>query len=212
MRDCVFLLADKNMEGAFTGFFMRDGFHLSLGIQHFTFDRTMDILVASGNDPDIYTRAHELLRSYRRTHRFAVVVLDNAWDGSPGVATIQHTIQENMRSSGWHRDRFEIIVIDPELEAWIWQDSPHVTSAFRFTQHPSLRQWLGEQGLWDAEAAKPADPKRAVEITLRTSRLPRSSAIYQQITSRISIQGCTDPAFHRLRDVLRRWFPLRTDS
>lgn len=62
MRDCVFLVADRNMEGAFTGFFMRDGFHLSLGIQHFAFDRTRDTLVASGNDPDVYTRAHELLR------------------------------------------------------------------------------------------------------------------------------------------------------
>ena len=211
MRDCVFLLADKNMEGAFTGFFMRDGFHLSLGIQHFTFDRTMDILVASGNDPDIYTRAHELLRSYRRTHRFAVVVLDNAWEGSPGVEMIQNTVQENMISSGWHRRRFEVVVIDPELEAWIWQDSQHVASAFRFTQRSSLRQWLGEQGLWNADAAKPADPKRAVEVTLRTSRLPRSSAIYRQITSRISVQGCTDSAFHRLSDALRRWFPPGAD-
>lgn len=211
MRDCVFLLADKNMEGAFAGFFMREGFYLSLGIQHFTFDRTRDTLVASGNDPDVYTRAHELLRSYRRTHRFAVIVLDNDWDGSPGVEMIQNNIQENMTGSGWRRDRFEVVVIDPELENWIWQDSPHVTSAFRFTQHSSLRQWLGEQGLWDAGAAKPADPKRAVDVTLRTARVPRSAAIYRQITSRISIQGCTDPAFHRLRDALQRWFPLRAD-
>ncbi len=187
---------------------MREGFHLSLGIQHFTFDRTMDTLVASGNDPEVHTRAHDLLRSYRRTHRFAVVVLDNAWDGSPGVETIQNTIQANMIGSGWHRVRFEVVVIDPELEAWIWQDSQHVTTAFRFTQYASLRQWLGEQGLWEANAAKPADPKRAVEVTLRTSRLPRSSAIYRQITSRISIQGCTDPAFHRLHNALLRWFPL----
>ena len=100
---------------------MREGFHLSLGIQHFTFDRTMDTLVASGNDPEVHTRAHDLLRSYRRTHRFAVVVLDNAWDGSPGVETIQNTIQANMIGSGWHRVRFEVVVIDSELEAWIWQ-------------------------------------------------------------------------------------------
>jgi len=155
------------MEGAFTGFCMRDGFHMSLGIQPFAFDRTRAILVASGSDPDVYTRAHELLRSYCRTHRFAVVVLANAWDGSPGVATIQHNIQENMRSSGWHRDRFEIIIIDPELEAWSWQDSPHVTSAFRFTQHPSLRQWLGEQGLWDIGATNlPVTP----DLTLDTEQ------------------------------------------
>ena len=43
MRDCVFLVADRNMEGAFIGFFMREAFHLSLGIQHFTFDWTRDM-------------------------------------------------------------------------------------------------------------------------------------------------------------------------
>jgi hypothetical protein len=207
MRDCFFLLADKNMEAAFAGFLTRDGFHLSLGIRRFAFDRMQDIIVESGSDPGVFCRAHDLLRLYRHTHRFAVVVLDNAWDGSPGVEAIQSTVKANIVNSGWHADRVEVIVIDPELEAWIWQDSPHLATALRFTQHVSLRQWLETQGLWDAGAAKPSEPKTAVEIALRASRLPRSSAIYRQIISRISVQACTDPAFLRLRDALRRWFP-----
>jgi hypothetical protein len=208
MRDCIFLLADKNMEAVFTGFLTRERFYLSLGIRPFAFDQARDILVESGSDPGVFRRAHALLRLYRRTHRFAVVVLDNTWPGSPGVEAIQETIQANMIGSGWPADCFEVIVLAPELEVWLWQDSPHLATAFRFTQHTSLRQWLVSQGLWDTDAAKPADPKQAVERTLRTSRMPRSSAIYRQITNRISVQGCTDPAFHRLRATLQRWFPV----
>jgi hypothetical protein len=145
MRDCIFLLADKNMEAAFTGFLTRDSFHLSLGIRRFAFDQTQDIIVESGSDPGVLQRAHELLRLYLHTHRFAVVVLDHAWVGSPDVEVIEQTIKGNMLSSGWRTDRVAVIVIDPELEAWLWQDSSHVATALRFTQHPSLRQWLEAQ-------------------------------------------------------------------
>lgn len=93
MRDCIFLLADKNMEATFIGFLTREQFHLSLGIRQFEFDIAEDLIVdESGNDPGVYTRAHEFLRPYQRTHRYAVIVLDNAWEGSPGVATIENNI------------------------------------------------------------------------------------------------------------------------
>lgn len=74
MRDCIFLLADKNMEATFIGFLTRDGFHLSLGIRQFEFDPAEDLIVdESGSDPGVYTRAHEFLRPYQRTHRYAVI-------------------------------------------------------------------------------------------------------------------------------------------
>ncbi len=50
MRDCIFLLADKNMEAAFIGFFTREQFHRSLGIRQFEFDPQQDIIVETGND------------------------------------------------------------------------------------------------------------------------------------------------------------------
>jgi hypothetical protein len=54
MRDCIFLLADKNMEAACIGFFTREQFHKSLGIRQFVFDPQQDIIVESGNDPGVY--------------------------------------------------------------------------------------------------------------------------------------------------------------
>lgn len=212
MRDCIFLLADKNMEATFIGFLTRDGFHFSLGIRQFDFDPQQDIIVDEmGNDPGVYTRAHELLRSYQRTHRYAVIVLDNAWDGSPGVEAIEDNIIKNVRATGWNEKNFVVIVINPELEAWILQDSPVVEKAFRFQQQNlSMRSWLAQKGLWDADAIKPADPKKAVEDTLKMSKTPRSSAIYRQITSRVSIKGCQDSAFQKLCNQMQQWFAIES--
>jgi hypothetical protein len=81
MRDCIFLLADKNMQAAFEGFLMRKAFHLSIGCGIFSFNPSKDIAVAAGdNDPGLYKRGHELLRTYQSTHSHAAVVLDNAWN------------------------------------------------------------------------------------------------------------------------------------
>jgi hypothetical protein len=210
MRDCIFLLADKNMEAAFIGFFTRDKFHQSLGIRQFEFDPEQDIIVdEAGNDPGVYTRAHELIRSYQKTHHYAIVVLDNAWEGSPGVEKIHNDIKANLIATGWDDERCAVIVIDPELEVWILQDNPNVEEAFRFKQgNLSLRTWLLQKGLWDASATKPADPKKAVEDALRISRTPRSSAIYKNITSKVSVKRCVDPAFQSLCSTMQQWFPL----
>jgi len=86
MRDCIFLLADAEMKAAFEGFLSRPNFHLSLGTSPFKVDLRKDIIHdAQGKYPGIYTRAHELLRPYVRTHSHGIIVLDNAWDGSPGL-------------------------------------------------------------------------------------------------------------------------------
>ncbi|MBD2566599.1 methylation-associated defense system protein MAD4 [Anabaena lutea] len=208
MRDCIFLLADKNMEAAFTGFFTRAQFHRSLGIRQFEFDPQQDIIVEPGSDPGVYTRAHELIRPYQKTHRYAVVVLDNAWDGSPGVERISDNIMANLIETGWDEKNCVVIVIDPELEIWILQDNPNVEEEFGFRQNISLRNWLEQKGLWNAAALKPADPKKAVEDALRFSKKPRSSAIYKNITSKVSVRGCTDTAFQMLCSKMQQWFPL----
>jgi hypothetical protein len=209
MRDCVFLLADGTMEAMFQGFFARDQFHLSLQISPINFDATRDI-VSGLNDPRTYTQAHELLRSYQYTHRYAVIVLDKEWEGSPPtVEDIKVDISANMIGCGWDDERFEVIVIDPELENWIWQESPHVVDAFEYEGQGPLRRWLRDQDppMWLDGEAKPARPKEAVEAVLRMTRVPRSAAIYRQIIERVSVQRCADPAFAVLCQCLRRWFP-----
>lgn len=204
-RECIFLLADHTMSEVFKAFLQRDKFHQSLGCGAFTFDPKQDIFVDElGNDPGVYNRAHLLLESFQNSHSRAVVVLDAAWEGSPGAEMIINGIETNLRSRWEH---YAVVVIDPELEAWIWQDNDHVANAFHYRSPLSLREWLKQSGDWPEGCAKPPDPKAAVEKVLRHTRTPRSAALYRNVVNRISTRGCTDPAFVRLVETLRAWFP-----
>lgn len=209
MRDCLFLVADKNMEGMLKGFFSRDSFHRAMGCGQFDFDLRQDLLVAHGqNDPGLYTRANEFLQPYASTHRHAVVIVDAEWSGSPGKDAIMQRVNQHLRSAGWLDDCGCAVVIDPELENWVWQDSPHVCLALGSDMtFAALRAELEAKGFWQPNEVKPDRPKEAVEWALRQSRKGRSSAIYQQLATRVTAKGCTDQAFHTLQNALLRWFP-----
>jgi hypothetical protein len=209
MRDCIFLLADKNMQAAFEGFLTRPGFHQSLACGQFDFDPRQDIAVAAGdNDPGLYTRGHELLRPFQATHRRGIVVLDAEWDGSPGKDLIIEHLSERIRSTGWPDQLFNVIVIDPELENWIWQQNDHVARGLGFSNSNELTSDPDLLKAWPAGQLKPSSPKEILEMLLRKRRIPRSSAIYKQITSHVSVKHCQDSTFHMLVDSLRTWFPL----
>lgn len=204
MRDCIFLLADKNMQAAFEGFLTRQAFHQSLGCESFSFD----IAVAAGdNDPGLYTRGHELLRPYQVTHRHAVIVLDAEWEGSPGKEAIVSHIDEQIAATGWMEGQFTVIVIDPELENWIWQQNDHVARGLGFASRAELMADTDLQAAWPQGQSKPSSPKETLEALLRKRRIPRSSSIYKQITAQVSAQRCQDSAFQRLIERLKAWFP-----
>jgi hypothetical protein len=213
MRDCIFLVADSHMEATFNGFLTRSQFHLSLGTGKFEFDPSQDIIQATGkNDPGVYGNAHQYLSFYQKTHRYAVIALDNQWDGSPGVEKIEQTIAHNMQLSGWDADRFVVIAIDPEVEAWVLQDSPVLIQLFKLNigDECSPKSWLVKQNAWNAEELKSNDPKAALEMLLKQStaqKISISAANYKKITSEISVKHCIDPAFHKLRSALQVWFP-----
>lgn len=208
MRDCIFLLADKNMQAAFEGFLTRHAFYQRLGCGNFSFDPRHDIAVASGdNDPGLYTRGHELLRPYQTTHRHAVVVLDAEWEGSPGKEAITDHLVAQIAATGWTADQFAVIVIDPELENWIWQQNDHVARGLGFGNSHELMADMDLQAAWPQGQAKPSSPKEVFEALLRKKRIPRSSAIYKQITSQVSVKRCQDSAFQQFIVSLQTWFP-----
>ena len=207
MRDCLFLVADKTMGGMVRGFLSRENFHLSLNCGPFEFDPKQDLLVANGlNDPGLYNRANELLKGYRKSYRHAVVILDADWDGSPGTLDILTRLRSHLEDAGWNRNEACAVVIDPELENWVWQDSRHVCAAVGYESFDRLRVDLEGQGFWLPGQNKPLRPKEAFEWTLRKTGKPLSSSIYQQMAAKVSIKGCKDEAFIDLITALRSWF------
>lgn len=202
-RDIVFLVADNGMAQVVTGFLGRQRCHLSLGCAEFTFHARTDLIVSSTKDSGMLKHARGLLKSFEATHQRAVVMLDNAWTGSPGVAVLQERLREIL-SEGWKE--LAVIVIDPELEAWIVNENEHLA---RITRCPAdYRKLLADAGLWPLAAVKPPDPKAALDHLKRRHRAHASNAEFGRLAAAMSVRYCQDPAFKQLREQLCAWFPV----
>lgn len=202
VRDLVVLVADKNAEAALNGAFGRPE---ALAIRRITWR----IFVHPERDPGCFLRSHTVLSAQRSRFAHALVLFDHQGCGREGLGQmeLERDVEGRLRDSGWG-DRAAAVCLDPELECWVWSDSPGVDVALGWaSRQPDLRSWLAARGLWEAGKPKPADPKKAVEAALYEVRKPRSSAIYRQLAERVSLQRCSDPAFQRLCQVLRTWFP-----
>jgi hypothetical protein len=201
-RDVIFLVADRNMEAAVLGLLGRPE---SLAIRRVGFV----IRTHPQRDPGCYRRAHEFLGPFRNRYAYAIVLFDREGCGNQTQPreTLEAEVEERLAGSGW-RDRAGAIAVDPELESWVWSDSPQVDTALGWAGHtPALRSWLIERGLLERHQAKPGRPKEAMEAALRVVRKPRSSAIYQELAATVSLRRCADPAFLKLRNTLQGWFP-----
>ena len=206
-RDCMFYVADLNMAETFKGFLTRPQFHQSLGCAAFEFDLLTDIKHAAGIADSLHTQAGLLLRDFQTTHKRLVVAQDCAFVGTPGQAKILDNLTKQLESVGWATEDFIVLAIDPELEQWIWQDSPHVEAALNHRSPPSLRESLQKQGLWLTDNPKPNNPKKTLQDVAYKNNKRRSSAIYGEIASKVSVKHCVDTEFQRLVAQLRAWFP-----
>ena len=202
-KDLVVLVADANARSALLGLMSRCK---SLKIR----PPSLDLYVHPERDPGCRLKAHEFLRGFSPSYAYALVMFDREGCGASGEATgaLEQQVLDHLSRSGWV-DRAAVIVLEPELDIWVWSASPEVDAALNWRgREPDLRTWLTERGLLTPEETKPARPKEALEAALRAARKPRSSSIYQQLAEKVSLRRCSDPAFLKLTDVLRNWFPL----
>lgn len=204
IKDLVVLTADKNARFAVQGILTR---HQSLHIRPID----LDYYLHPEKDPGVLRTAHEFLRPFSKAYAYALVLMDREGSGEETVdrTDMETRIESALSKSGWD-DRAKAVVIDPELDVWVWSDSPHVDHLLGWSQHkPDLRTWLREQKLLVTGTIKPARPKEALEEALRKVRKPRSSALYQAVAEKVSLTKCTDSAFVKLKTVLQKWFPER---
>lgn len=202
-KDLVVLVADKDMEQALCQILAR---HQSLQIRPIDFKL---IRYVSKRDPGCYGQSHNLLRTSQREFEHALVVFDHEGSGQEprDVSEVEEDVADRLRRSGWG-DKAAVVVIVPELEAWIWGRSRQVEQTLGWRDQPAaLREWLQRQGLWPEQEVKPLDPKAAMETALRQLRRPWSSAIFAELASRVSFRHCRDRSFCRLVQILRSWFP-----
>lgn len=118
------------MAAAVGGLLDRDKAELVIGCGAFEFDSRVDIKVAKGqNDPGVYTRGDVLMRPFRSEYRYAAVIIDEEWEGSPGAAAIEDRLRAHLRAAGWAAADSLAVVVSPEADVWLWSDSPPPVSA-----------------------------------------------------------------------------------
>ena len=207
MRDLVVLVADRSMERVFST--ILEARFESLGIRPVSFD----VFVNPRRDPGCLRESDSFLRPFARQYSYALVAFDHDGCGHSDSAPedLSKIVSGRLKVSGWG-DRAEVLVIVPELEVWVWSESPRVAEAFGWPAGETVRHWLHERGQWPSDSAKPSNPKTAVELLMRATKRRSPSAVFRDIAATVSLERCTDPCFIRLRTVLQTWFPREAEG
>ena len=204
MKDLVVLSADKNMEHTIKGLLSRPE---SLDIRPII----ADVLIHPRRDPGCVNEGVAFLSGLSEHYRHGLLMFDYKGSGAENkysFSDLQESLNSELSQTPWQH-RAKTIVLNPELEVWVWSKSPHVDDVAGWkNRNPSLRRWLIERELLQKGEVKPARPKQAFEAALREVKKKRSSSLYQQIAEKVSFDGCDDTAFLEFKRILQEWFPL----
>ncbi len=200
-KELIILVADKNMEHALKGVLSRPE---ALRIRAIN----PDIRVHPRRDPGCEKDGVEFLRNFSKKYCYALLLFDHKGSGKEQDEpnNLEEDLFDRFKRSSWG-GRAKAIVLSPELEAWVWSNSPHVDKVIGWKNRQlSLRDWLTKQGYLQPGEAKPNEPKKAFEAALRETKKQRSSSLYEEIAKKVSLDQCEDRAFQRFKDILYEWF------
>jgi hypothetical protein len=203
MKDLVFLVADKDMQFALNGGIKR---HEALNIRQITFD----FLPHPQHDPGVRTTGVSMLNLVKNKYSHALLILDFEGSGTDhSSATALEEELDHELSLNWSNNA-KAIVIDPELEVWMWGSDNAMEVHIGRPDQSGIRPWLKTKGFQFNANEKPLRPKEALDLVLKNNHRPHSSAIFDLIASNISLQNCKEKSFLRLKKQLQTWFPIQT--
>ncbi len=201
MQDLVLLVADKNAQFALSGALRRPE---ALGIRRIDFI----FRVHPGRDGGARRSGPEMLNLESKRFQHAILLFDLEGSGAElsDALSLEQRLDSRLAAS-WD-GRAKAIVIEPEVDIWLWGSDNAMQQVLRWTDGTPIRAWLMERGFEFTVEGKPKRPKEAFEEVVRKCRLPRSSSLYSEITEKLSLQRCTDSAYQRLSAKLREWFSI----
>lgn len=200
-KPLVIITADKNAEFAIKELVRRPA---ALGIRPIDFD----CFPHPRRDNGVFNEAHDFLRPFLEWE-YALVMFDLEGCGHEDEPrdVLEKALEDKLAANGWP-GRSRVVVLDPELEAWIWDSSYQVNRILNWPGGAdSLKRWICEQGFVRAGEFKPARPKEAFDAALRRRGIKHSSALFRDLAKEFKFENCRDTAFQRLLSTLRGWFP-----
>ncbi len=204
-KELVVLVADNTMKESINSLLLNRQTSLGISIARDKFD----IFTHPGHDPGCCKNGVDFLMPLSSRYKYALMLFDYEGSGSEdkSVEEIEEKIKVKLRQNGW-ADRSEVIAIYPELENWVWSNSPCLSGIIGWRNQPvGLQQWLLNEGfIKNLQQIKPQRPKEALEAVLQKIKKPRSSSIYKEIAEKVSVNGCQDRAFNKFVETLRLWF------
>lgn len=202
VQDLFALVADLDMRNAVGALLARSS---DFGVRGISFH----IERHKERDSGCRTFAVSHLRPHFHLYRRALVVFDRHGSGVHAPREeIQGDLERDLARNGWPDGRAKVIVIEPELEAWMWAGSSRVSRALGWGPgYGAMRRWLESRGYWKPGETKPTDPKKAMHAALRHRRTKWSSPLFAELAAGVDLSRCRDAAFIEFRDTLRSWFP-----
>jgi len=156
-------------------------------------------------DPGVFLHAQDFLRQYRGRAEHALVIFDREGSGQEqrSAEELELDVEDRLSANGWPAENVAAIVLDPELEVWVWSKSPHVARIIGL-DWSTLREILDQ--IPTDYRGKPERPKEALKKALRKSGRPFSASIFQELAEVVSLNA-SERAFDKFKNRLRAWFP-----
>jgi hypothetical protein len=204
-KDLIAVVADLDMEQTLKGLLSRPQ---RLGIRAIDYD----LLRHPERDNGCWNGADLFLQSQASSYAHALVLFDHQGSGQEkrSVNELQSELETRLAGKGWTTDRAKVVIIQPELEIWVWSDSPQVDQVLGWQgRQPDLRTWLAGENLIISGDHKPNDPKAAMRRALHKVKKQPSASLFRELAENVSLQRCTDAGFQRLTAILQAWFAHR---
>lgn len=179
----------------------------SLGISA---DFSVKVLRHPHQDSGCRTDSQAIIAPLRSTHRNAMVIFDRHGSGAGNapVLELERDLERQYERNGWEAGRVVFVVIEPELDAWVFGvPFQRLQQALEWSQPQPIPEWLASQGYLQPGAVKPQNPKSAVDEMLSLHRKHRSAKLYADLARNAGLASCQDRAFQKFRSTLQRWFP-----
>lgn len=176
----------------------------ALGIRQITFQCVQRSSAVCAQGPDI-------ARQQRNRFRYVICLWDHQGSGQGKTpARAQGEVQAQLNRNTL-KGCSKALVIDPELEIWLWQDQAAIVNVLGVGMNQlwqSLNAW--QQAQFPTQTVRALIrqfPKEALEEVIRQAGEKPSAALYGRIAAKANLQlWGSVPSFKLFRRTLRRWF------